>query len=51
MEESEGPVAPPVAEVAMVEPHNFTSRAWRRILRRAQIGHRAPKDLRDTYAS
>jgi len=33
------------------EPHNFTNRAWRRILKRAEIGHRAPKDLRDTYAS
>ena len=33
------------------EPHNFGSRNWRRILDRAGIEHRAPKDLRDTFAS
>jgi len=33
------------------EPHNFASRPWRLILDRAKIGHRSPKDLRDTYAS
>ena len=30
---------------------NFRKREWRRILKRAQVGHRALKDLRDTYAS
>ncbi len=43
-----GPTAPLLPGF---EPHNFTSRPWRRILKRAEIGHRAPKDLRDTYAS
>jgi integrase len=33
------------------ERHNFTARAWRRILERAEIGHRSPKDLRDSFAS
>ena len=32
-------------------PQNFAHRPWRRILKRAAIGHRAPKDLRDTFAS
>ena len=30
---------------------NFRRRAWRRVCERAGIGHRAIKDLRDTYAS
>jgi hypothetical protein len=34
-----------------VDPANFRHREWRRILKRAGIGHRALKDLRDTYAS
>ncbi len=34
-----------------VEPSNFRNREWRRILKRAEIGHRAMKDLRDTFAS
>jgi len=34
-----------------IEPANFRKREWRRILKRAAIGHRAMKDLRDTYAS
>ena len=34
-----------------VEPGNFRSREWRRILKRAGIGHWKMKDLRDTYAS
>jgi integrase len=34
-----------------VEPANFRNREWRRILKRAGIGHRALKDLRDTFAS
>jgi hypothetical protein len=34
-----------------VEPSNFRCREWRRICARAGIGHRAMKDLRDTYAS
>jgi len=29
----------------------FRKRPWRRILKRAEIGHRALKDLRDTFAS
>jgi len=33
------------------EPHNFGRRHWRRILERAGLDHRAPKDLRDTFAS
>jgi integrase len=33
------------------DPPNFHHRGWRKILDRAQIGHRSPKDLRDTYAS
>ncbi len=34
-----------------VDPSNFRKREWRRILKRAAIGHRAMKDLRDTFAS
>jgi len=34
-----------------LEPNNFRHREWRRILDRAGIGHRALKDLRDTFAS
>ncbi len=34
-----------------IDPGNFRHREWRRILKRAAIGHRAMKDLRDTYAS
>lgn len=30
---------------------NFRKREWRRVVKRAGIGHRAVKDLRDTYAS
>ena len=30
---------------------NFRGRQWRRILARARLGHWAPKDLRDTFAS
>ncbi len=33
------------------DPNNFTARPWRRILKAADIGHRSPKDLRDTFAS
>ncbi len=33
------------------DPSVFRRVEWRRILKRAQIGHRAVKDLRDTYAS
>ena len=34
-----------------VEPGNFRNREWRRILKRADLGHRRLKDLRDTFAS
>ena len=34
-----------------IEPNNFRQREWRRILKRAGIGHLALKDLRDTFAS
>jgi len=34
-----------------LEPGNFRARDWRRIVKRARIGHRALKDLRDTFAS
>jgi hypothetical protein len=34
-----------------LEPGNFRGRDWRRIVNRARIGHRALKDLRDTFAS
>ena len=37
--------------LAGVDNSNFRKREWRRILRRAKIGHRALKDLRDTFAS
>jgi integrase len=37
--------------VERIEPSNFRNREWRRICARAGIGHRAPKDLRDTFAS
>ena len=30
---------------------NFRKREWRRILKRAELGHWTPKDLRDTFAS
>ena len=34
-----------------VDPAHFRNRGWRRILKRADIGHRKLKDLRDTFAS
>ena len=34
-----------------IHPGNFRARQWRRICGRADLGHRAMKDLRDTYAS
>ena len=37
--------------LAGVDDSNFRKREWRRILKRAGIGHRALKDLRDTFAS
>ena len=37
--------------LADVDPANIRHREWRRILKRAGIGHRALKDLRDTFAS
>jgi len=37
--------------VGEVDPANLRHREWRRILKRAGIGHRALKDLGDTYAS
>jgi integrase len=43
-----GPEAPVLEGI---DPANFRKREWRRILKRAAIGHRALKDLRDTYAS
>jgi integrase len=43
-----GPEAP---VLPYFDPQNFAHRAWRRILERAELGHRAPKDLRDTFAS
>ncbi len=43
-----GPEAPILSGF---DPSNFAHRDWRRIVKRAAIGHRAPKDLRDTFAS
>jgi integrase len=43
--------SPEVVVLAEMDPSNFRSRAWRRVLERAKVGHRRPKDLRDTYAS
>ena len=37
--------------LAGVDDSNFRKREWRRILKRAAIGHRALKDLRNTFAS
>ena len=37
--------------VGGIDPSNFRAREWRRILKRARIGKRSYKDLRDTYAS
>ena len=34
-----------------VRPENFRRREWRRICKGAKVGQRAPKDLRDTFAS
>lgn len=34
-----------------LDPNNFRVREWRRITKRAAIGHRVLKDLRDTFAS
>lgn len=34
-----------------VDPSNWRKRTWRRICERAGIGQRAPKDLRDSFAS
>lgn len=42
---------PEVRVLAGVDPSNFHARKWRRLLERAGIGHRAPKDLRDSFAS
>ena len=42
---------PEAAVLPGFDPSNFAHREWRRILKRAAIGHRAPKDLRDTFAS
>lgn len=36
---------------AVIDPHNFTNRAWSGALIRAGIGHARPHDLRHTYAS
>ncbi len=43
-----GPEAPLFPEL---DADTFRKREWRRILERAGIGDRDPKDLRDTYAS
>ncbi len=37
--------------VVQIHLRLFRDREWMRILRAADIGHRRPKDLRDTYAS
>lgn len=37
--------------VGGIEPSNFQHRTWRRVLKRADIGPRTIKDLRDTFAS
>jgi len=37
--------------VPNLDPNNFRAREWRRIVARAKLGHRALKDLRDTFAS
>jgi integrase len=42
---------PDVSIFGGIDPGNFRSREWWRILERAGIGHRALKDLRDTFAS
>jgi integrase len=42
---------PEVLVLEGVEPNNFRHREWRRICKRADIGARALKDLRDTFAS
>ncbi len=42
---------PETAILPGFEPHNFHARDWRRILDAAKVGSRAPKDLRDTFAS
>jgi integrase len=34
-----------------LDPASFRKRDWRRILKRARLESRSPKDLRDTYAS
>ena len=45
------PPAPREFVLAGVDDSNFRKREWRRILKHAKIGHRALKDLRDTFAS
>ena len=42
---------PEVHVLMRIEPHNFRNREWRQILKRAGIGPRKIKDLRDTFAS
>lgn len=42
---------PEVRVLAGIDPANWRKRTWRRICERAGIGHRAPKDLRDSFAS
>lgn len=43
--------APDSRVLAGIDPSNWRKRTWRRICERAGIGHRAPKDLRDSFAS
>lgn len=42
---------PEVRVLPGFDPQNFAHRDWRRTVKRAAIGHREPKDLRDTFAS
>jgi integrase len=47
----EGRPSPETAVLGRIDPNNFRKRAWARICERARIGHRKPKDLRDTFGS
>ncbi len=34
-----------------MDPNNFRKRLWESVLKKANVGHWTPKDLRDSYAS
>jgi integrase len=41
---------PEALVLGRLDPDDFRHREWRRIIKRADLPGRSPKDLRDTYA-